>query len=393
MKINKDYFSLSGPLEKFLFFIKRGNWIRQIIDRIKWHIFPKYKIIAGFPTHLDIELASSCQLRCPMCPTGNGMMSDNMKGIMAWSTFKKIIDEAAKNNVFSVKLSWRGEPHLNKSMWKMVRYAKKSGIKDVATLSNAESMTEKDLYELVDSGLDWISFSVDGMQESYDKIRHPAKFEDLVYKVKKINEIKKEKNTTKPLLRVQTIFSTIEHDPAQFYNFWNKLVDKVNFIADEDRADDMRNFPRDPNFVCPSPWQRMTIGYDGKVFPCVSDYLARDPIGDVKKETLKNIWHGNKMRKLREAHMKKNAFEKFSSCGDCCHGGLMEEHDVHVGEKIIKMRKYSGQDPNVARMGGRVKPQDGGMWYEDIEMPKKGRRKLQKSVKLKDLKIGKNEKN
>ena len=86
-----------------------------------------------------------------------------------------MVDEAVKRKVYSIKLSWRGEPHLNKSMWKMVRYAKSSGIKDVSTLSNGESMTEKDLYEVVESGLDWISFSVDGMKESYDRIRHPAK--------------------------------------------------------------------------------------------------------------------------------------------------------------------------------------------------------------------------
>jgi len=80
MKINKDYFSLSSWLDRLIFFIKRGNIISHIIDRFKWHVLPKYHIVSNFPTHLDIELASSCQLRCPMCPTGNGMMSDDLKG-------------------------------------------------------------------------------------------------------------------------------------------------------------------------------------------------------------------------------------------------------------------------------------------------------------------------
>ena len=68
----------------------------------------------------------------------------------------------------------------------------------------------------------------------------------------------------------------------------------------------MRNFPRDPEFVCPSPWQRMTIGYDGMVFPCVSDYLARDPIGDVKEESLYDIWHGEKIKKLNRDKKKES---------------------------------------------------------------------------------------
>ena len=310
------------------------------------------------------------------------MMADSLKGVMPWWVFKKVVDEASKNGVYSIKLSWRGEPHLNKNMWKMVRYAKKSGIKDVATLSNGESMNEKDLHELVDSGLDWISFSIDGMKESYDRIRHPAKFDDLVEKIRKIREIKKEKGTKKPLVRIQTIYSTIEHDPAEFFDFWEPRVDRVNFIADEDRADDMRNFPRDPKFVCPSPWQRMVIGYDGKVFPCVSDYLARDSIGDVKKDSLKKIWKDDKIKALRDAHANKRAFDEFSSCGDCCHGGLMNTEELTVGKRKLQIRKYVGQDPNIQRLGGRVKPQDGNLWYQDVKNPKKGRRKLEKSVKL-----------
>jgi radical SAM protein with 4Fe4S-binding SPASM domain len=386
MKTNKDYFSLTSWYGRLKYFFGQGNIVAHIIDRIKWHYFPKYEKVARFPTHLDVELASACQLRCPMCPTGNGMMSDSIKGIMQWWVFKKIIDEAAKNGVYSIKLSWRGEPHLNKSIWKMVRYAKSSGIKDVSTLSNGESMTDIDLQELVDSGLDWISFSVDGMEDSYNRIRHPAKFYDLVDKVKKINEIKKSKGQSKPLIRVQTILSTIEHDPAEFFSFWESLVDRVNCIADEDRADDMRNFPRDPDFVCPSPWQRMTIGYDGQVFPCVSDYLSRDPVGDVKFNSLSDIWVGKKMTDLREAHSSKSAIGKYASCGDCCHGGLMEDNLIKIKDRTINIRKYVGQDPNVKRMGGREVPDDGKLWYEGVQNPKKGKRGLKPSK-------NKNEKN
>ena len=125
----------------------------------------------------------------------------------------------------------------------------------------------------------------------------------------------------------------------------------------------------------------MTIGYNGTVFPCVSDYLARDPIGDVKIQSLYEIWHDKKINDLRMAHVSKKAFGCFASCGDCCHGGLMKEEELQLKNRTIKLRKYVGQDPNVQRLGGRVKPKDGKMWYEEIKVPEKGRRKLKKSVK------------
>ena len=41
-----------------------------------------------------------------MCPTGNGMMSEQAKGTMPWWIFKKVVDEARYNNVYSIKLSY-----------------------------------------------------------------------------------------------------------------------------------------------------------------------------------------------------------------------------------------------------------------------------------------------
>lgn len=380
MKINKDYFALTSKLGQLKYFLRQKHVFRHIIDRIKWHYYPKWNKVAKFPTHLDVELASACQLRCPMCPTGNGMMSEQAKGTMPWWIFKKVVDEARYNNVYSIKLSWRGEPHLNKNIWKMVKYAKDIGIPDVSTLTNAAGMGEKDLVAMIDSGLDWVSFSGDGMEESYNKIRHPHTFEKLVWKIERLIELKKERGVDKPLMRIQSILSAIEHDPDEFFDFFEPLMDRVNFIVDEDRADDMRNFPRDPNFVCPNPWQRLTIGYDGMVFPCVSDYLARDPIGDVKTDFLIDVWHGKKMNELRDAHLNNKAFDKFGSCGDCCHGGLTKQETIMFRGKPKTINRYIGQNPNEQRMGGRIKQESDALWYDDVVNPERGRRKLEKSV-------------
>ena len=76
-------------------------------------------------------------------------MKDHFKGIMKMDLYKKIIDEAAANNVYSIKLSWRGEPLLNPNLVEMIKYAKKKGIKDVAFLTNAELLTDKKVRNLL----------------------------------------------------------------------------------------------------------------------------------------------------------------------------------------------------------------------------------------------------
>ena len=103
-------------------------------------------------------------------------MPDDLKGIMKWELYTRIIDEARELGVYSVKLSWRGEPLLNGRIVDMVRYAKSKGIKEVAFLTNAEFLNKKMAEELVDSGLDWLSVSADGVGAIYNEIRHPASF-------------------------------------------------------------------------------------------------------------------------------------------------------------------------------------------------------------------------
>ena len=346
MKINKDYFYLTGWFGRWKYFINQGHLIAHLIDRFKWHILPKYYIAAPFPTHVDIEVSSACQLKCPMCT--QQLMNAKQKGIMNFNLYKKIIDQCVKNHVYSIKLSWRGEPMLNPRVWDMVEYAKKKGIKDVAFLSNGERFTDLDLKRAITSGLDWISFSIDGLYDIYDKIRYPSKFKDIVIKLKKL---KAEMNSRKPLVRVQTIYSAIAENPEEYFDFWQPIVDRVNFIADEVRADLIKGFKRDPNYVCPSPWQRMVITFDGTVMPCVCDYFVREDMGNINEKSLYEIWDDMPFQKIRKQHKEKRRLERVA-CAECCSGGITEEKTISVHGKPMKVRFYVGQDlKNVVKNG------------------------------------------
>ena len=160
-----------------------------------------------------------------------------------------------------------GEPLLNPNLVEMIKYAKKKGIKDVAFLTNAELLTEKKSKELVESGLDWISISADGTDEIYNKIRFPAKFEETIEKIKYLKKLRDERKQIKPLIRVQSILTALENNSSKFYKSWEGLADKINVIADHIRDYEMDTTKIEYNqfFLCPKPFQRITIGHDGKV--------------------------------------------------------------------------------------------------------------------------------
>lgn len=339
-RFEKDYFTVGGWRKELMYFLAQGNVAAHIVDRIKFRIFPKFLIVSNFPSHVDIEAASSCQMRCPMCYTTH--MPEELKGVMKWEVYTKIVDECAQRGVYSIKLSWRGEPLLNKRIVDMVRYAKEKGIKEVAFLSNGELLTKEMAERLVDAGLDWLSISADGVGEVYNEIRAPAIFEETVAKVRYMREYRDSKGLTKPLLRVQSILSAVQHDSDAFYAAWEGVADKINLIADHIRDFENRDdLEYDRYYVCPKPWNRLNVAYDGRVHQCGADYSAKTIVGDVASESLHAIWHGEGNRKVREAFRRHTYLDDLPACRNCSYGLVQEKDQVNIGEGMTVTRYKS----------------------------------------------------
>jgi radical SAM protein with 4Fe4S-binding SPASM domain len=63
-------------------------------------------------------------------------------------------------------------------------------------------------------------------------------------------------------------------------------------------------------------WKNFTVLYDGRVTPCCIDAEGELIIGNVQKSSIKEIWHGAQLKKLRELH-KKGEWDKIPICARC----------------------------------------------------------------------------
>ena len=332
------YFTIGGWQTNLRYFLKMGHLPAHIMDRVKFKIFPKFYIIPKFPTHLDIETSSACQMKCSMCYTTH--MSNDKKGIMGLGLYKRLIEQAKEQNVYSIKLSWRGEPLLNKNIIYMVKYAIAKGIKEVALLTNGELLNEKMSMGLVDAGLNWISISADGVGDVYNKIRSPAIFEDTVKKVAFLKEYRDKKGFRKPLIRVQSLMSAVKDNPQKFYSTWKELTDRMNMIADQARDFEKKDMQHDPEYFCPKPWQRMSITHEGKVYQCNSDYNGLGVMGDANTDKLIDIWHGDAFNRVREAFKNHTYLKDNKPCLFCTEGVVTKEDEINVGARVMKVRGY-----------------------------------------------------
>jgi radical SAM protein with 4Fe4S-binding SPASM domain len=350
VRVNHDYFLLNSRFQNIISFLRQGNVIHHLIDRIKWHYAPRFFITTAFPTHLEVEASSACQMRCPMCKTTEMIKKGQIfSGLMDFDLYTRIVDEAVKNKVYSIKLSWRGETLLNPRIPEMVAYAKKKGIKDVAFLSNGERLSPQLTENLVRSGLDWISISADGLGEVYNQIRKPAVFEETYAKVKHLREFRDQKKLTKPLIRVQSVHSAIRGKENEWFSKWESVADRVNIIADQVRSIEEKDYRHDPAFICPSPWQRMCITWDGLVTQCYSDYMQQGVLGDVKQQSLKEIWRGEAFQDLRQK-MKSGKRLQTKPCRTCSDGGIFESEEIIIGGRKVMAGHYRDQAVDVKFM-------------------------------------------
>jgi|TARA_B110000014_G_C20125640_1_gene599337 radical SAM protein with 4Fe4S-binding SPASM domain len=352
MKINKGQFRLTSRTKNLKFDLHRGSGhlSHYIVNRIKWHLFPRINQVNKFPLHVDIELSSLCNLNCAMCYTTTEEFKKQInQKTMDFNLFKKIIDESVKYNLFSIRLSFRGEAFLNKHIFDMIKYAKDKGIKEISTLTHGGFLDEEKFQRLIDLKLDWLTISFDGVGETYEKIRFPLKFDDAVAKIRKFTEMKKKNNVVKPVIKVQTVWPAISKNPKEFYDIFNPITDQIASNPLIDYLHNDTDIIYEKNFTCPQLWERLVIGADGKVQLCANDEFELNIIGDVNDSTLYDIWHGEKMNAARNAHLNHEGIDKISPCKHCYLPRKTNRDSVDVDDRLIKIDNYINRNQEIGK--------------------------------------------
>jgi radical SAM protein with 4Fe4S-binding SPASM domain len=247
-------------------------------------------------------------------------------GTMNMSLYKKIIDNCKKLNIKIITLSFFGEPFLDKEIIEKIKYAKEKGM-SVAFYSNASLLTEDLSKNIINSGLDGITISFDGYSKgTYEKIRKKLNFD--IVKRNVLNLIETRKNMKKNNPKINLVLVELEENKGeikQFYREWKKKVDSINIINMRNWANDMQKEGTKESFhfnkkikrkPCALIWQKMIVDWNGDVVLCCDDWNHSTVLGNLNKQTIEEIWRGEKLRKIREAHVK-GEFWKVPLCSGC----------------------------------------------------------------------------
>ncbi len=275
-------------------------------------------IVWGFPPFLMIEPTNSCNLKCPMCPSGNGTLK-RPKGFMDFDLYKKVIDEAQGRT--SLICFWnQGEPFLHPRIIDMIRYSAEKGIYSMVS-TNANIMPDAD--DLVRSGLDSLIVSLDGaQQETYNRYRVNGDFDKVIENARKLIEAKRRLKSAKPVIKWQFIvMKHNEHEIERIRDLSKNLgVDQLVLkTVQVYTKDDIRDFmPENPKFRrykvegdhfelkhevknrCRRIWTNPVINWDGEMAVCCFDKDVDFKIGNVKDMRIEDIWKGPAFNRIRQ---------------------------------------------------------------------------------------------
>ena len=268
------------------------------------------------PLRVMVENTNICNANCVFCPH---QIMKRQTGIIGLETFEKIVKQAKEMGIGELTLHGFGEPLLDKDFFAKVKVAKNFGIPLVRTNTNGMYLTKEKLKDVFTSGLDEIYISFDAASEStFQKIRPGLNFIQVETNILGLIKEKKKRKAKKPKIFLSFVESKENAcETGQYLQKWQDLVDGVsisflhNWAGKLKKNEEKRQ--RDP---CRLLWTDLVINWNGDVPLCCSDYEGRIILGNVNQQTLKEIWRGEKLKKIREFHLK-GSFDKIDLCKDC----------------------------------------------------------------------------
>lgn len=300
-------------IEKF----KRVGFVRRMVLQ--------RKISFDFPIRFNIEPTNYCNLSCSMCPRE----LNRPFGYMDVSLFQKIIDESIlyeKRLIITVNKD--GEPLLHPELPKMIKYAKdKKAAHKINFYTNGILLSETKSLELINSGLDTIHISIDAFSKgTYKKIKNIQKLEVVEENVKRLVGLKKKLRSKAPLVIVKIIHTPdTQSEIKPFINKWKDIADFVEIgefhtwdgTLNGSSSFNPNNSPNGINrYPCTFLWYNPVILWDGRVTTCCVDYQGKGIIGDIKENTLAEIWQGDALQKIRRAHLE-GLYNTIPLCSKC----------------------------------------------------------------------------
>lgn len=321
--------------------------------------------VPDMPKRVLMDLATRCNLRCPMCTvwgSNDEAAIDEVKGAMDLDAARKLLDEITGTNVLIQPNMW-GEPLLAPKIRERIADMKSRGL-TVAMNTNGLTLNESIAQFFVEVKLDSVFFSIDAVTKgTLKKIRGIDKLEKIEAAVHRMLAIRGDAE----LPRIGVSFTrqaANEHEEAAFVERWSQVVDcvRIGLVFENGTFTGMKPPPGERK-PCPALYMTLPVHNDGTVSICCLDGFKQTAVGNVFKDGVKAVWHGEAFNRVRYYH-ETGQWDKVPFCKSCNGWAQYEfEEEVRDGLLIRRSPEYTYYN-RIARLknwggallGGHPKP-------------------------------------
>ena len=296
---------------------------------------------SAWPMSLSVEPTTSCNLRCPECPSGLRSFT-RPTGMLEVATLKRVLDEIGHHLVY-LNLYFQGEPYLHPDMNELVRIGAAHGLY-TSTSTNAHFLRPERCAQIVQSGLSRLIISIDGMtQDTYASYRVGGQLDKVLEGTRNMVEARRANGGRGPHLVWQfLVVGPNEHEVdtikqhAQRIGVDELVIKTAQIDQPEDghplltEAPELRRYDRNPAgewFLrnpladeCWRMWHGCVMTWDGKVVPCCFDKDAHHTMGSVGEQAFKDIWFSPEYEAFRaQIFSNRSALEMCQNCSEGSH--------------------------------------------------------------------------
>ncbi len=291
-------------------------------------------VVWSQPFSVHLETASVCNLKCPECITGMKLTNRSSK-LMDVELVKEKL-KLHQKHAFYCNLYFQGEPFLNLQLAEIIKLTKDMNYYSVVS-TNGHFLNEKKCISIIESGLDKLIVSLDGIDsESYSKYRSGGFFSKVTQGISQMAKTKKELNKRNPLLVVQMLVNkTNEHQLDKARRFVKDLgadmleLKSMQIYTDEGRKQFLpsgkkfnRYSGKNRNYsshshnkgVCKRLWSHVVYTSDGLMVPCCYDKKPEYIINGENRVN-SNLWRSEQMQDFRSKLFKNEEVPEI--CRNC----------------------------------------------------------------------------
>jgi len=281
-----------------------------------------------FPRRLQIETTNRCNASCLMCPLRE---MTRPPADMSFELFDRLAAELkTQPSLRRVILHVMGEPFVRPDFLDLLAHLRREAPHQPLEFStNGSLLGPAEAERLVEIGPESINFSLDAYSaETHARIRRGLNFNRVLANLAGLIETVARSGRSRPRILVQLIKMDVNREEwAEFADQWLTLSGRHPFVqvylkeqwswgghleSGQAAAERKRGGLAVP---CGFPFDQLDVYADGRVGFCCLDQDAELTVGDLKTQSLAQIWRSERLEEMRRR------FKRFDfkglRCAEC----------------------------------------------------------------------------